>query len=238
MAKAAPIIALLAGTAALVGLLGAQLGLFAPMTAFILFVAGSLLGGVLAVLAGLIGFFLSRGGRNPDGAKLAIAGIAAGLGLLLIVGLAASPGADLPPINDITTDLADPPAFAPSSIVPSYVGRDMSYPADFVPQVRAAYPDLAALETTESPRTVYERAIDLAEELGWEITARSDERMVFDAEDETSLFRFVDDVTLRVEPIAGGARVDMRSKSRDGRGDLGANAARIRDFLSRLEKSL
>jgi uncharacterized protein (DUF1499 family) len=34
----------------------------------------------------------------------------------------------------------------------------------------------------------------------------------------------------------GGAIVDVRSKSRDGRGDLGANAARIRDFAETLPR--
>ena len=238
MAKAAPIIALLAGALAVFGLLGTQLGIFAPMTAFMLFAAGALLGGLLAVLTGLIGVVLSRGGRNPDGMKLALAGLAAGLGLLLIVGVAASPGSDLPPINDITTDLSNPPAFAPSTVVPAYVGRDMGYPVDFVPQVRDAYSDLRSLEAAQPPAAVYAEAVALAEEMGWEITARGDQRLVFDAEDETNLFRFVDDITVRVEPSGTGAKVDMRSKSRDGKSDLGANAARIRDFLGQLEARL
>jgi len=53
-----------------------------------------------------------------------------------------------------------------------------------------------------------------------------------DASETTAVFRFVDDVTIRVSPSADGALIDVRSKSRDGRGDLGANAARIRRFAA------
>ena len=55
-----------------------------------------------------------------------------------------------------------------------------------------------------------------------------------EANDTTSFFRFVDDVSIRVTPAPGGSRVDIRSKSRDGRGDIGANAIRIRAFRDAL----
>jgi uncharacterized protein (DUF1499 family) len=50
----------------------------------------------------------------------------------------------------------------------------------------------------------------------------------------SSIFHFVDDVVVRVRATAEGARVDVRSRSRDGRGDLGVNAARIRTVLSQV----
>jgi uncharacterized protein (DUF1499 family) len=40
----------------------------------------------------------------------------------------------------------------------------------------------------------------------------------------------VDDIRVRVRPSGEGSVVDVRSKSRVGRGDVGANAARIRAF--------
>jgi uncharacterized protein (DUF1499 family) len=230
MVKAAPVLALISGTGALLGLVGAYSGVLAPMSGFTTFVASALLGGTLTVLAGLIAAFLARGGRNPDGMRLAMAGLAVGIGLVLIVFAAASPGGGLPSINDITTDLEDPPQFADSTVVPDYVGRNMSYPPEFVPQVREAYPDLDSLRFDQPPAAVYAKALSAASELGWEVVASSDDRTVFDAQDESSLFRFVDDVTVRVRPDGRGSKLDIRSKSRDGRGDLGANAARIRQF--------
>ena len=53
---------------------------------------------------------------------------------------------------------------------------------------------------------------------------------------DTSICGFDDDIAIRVRPGDGGnSRVDIRSKSRDGKGDLGVNAMRIRAFVSALE---
>jgi hypothetical protein len=51
----------------------------------------------------------------------------------------------------------------------------------------------------------------------------------------TFWFRFKDDVVIRVKPLGKESRIDLRSVSRLGKGDLGANAKRIREFLNRLK---
>ena len=66
---------------------------------------------------------------------------------------------------------------------------------------------------------------------GWTVVAEAPEGGLFFARDETGLFRFVDDVVVRVRPEGEGSKIDVRSKSRDGQGDFGANAARIRAFF-------
>ena len=48
------------------------------------------------------------------------------------------------------------------------------------------------------------------------------------------LFGFMDDIVIRITPAGSGSRVDVRSESRVGRSDLGANAGRIREFLRQL----
>jgi uncharacterized protein (DUF1499 family) len=54
----------------------------------------------------------------------------------------------------------------------------------------------------------------------------------------TSLFYgFKDDVVLRIKARDGGSRLDMRSMSRVGRSDVGANAARIDAFFAKLRAS-
>jgi uncharacterized protein (DUF1499 family) len=110
----------------------------------------------------------------------------------------------------------------------------MSYPAQFVEIVRVSYPDLESLHVASPPDVTFERAITTAETLGWEIVSRSESRGVFDAQHVSSIFRFVDDITVRIVRDGPGSRVDMRSKSRDGQSDLGANAARIRVFFDAL----
>ena len=64
--------------------------------------------------------------------------------------------------------------------------------------------------------------------LGFQVHALDLDAGRIEASDSTWIFGFVDDVVVRVRPAPGGSRLDIRSKSRDGKGDLGANAARIR----------
>jgi uncharacterized protein (DUF1499 family) len=110
----------------------------------------------------------------------------------------------------------------------------MSYPAEFVEVVRVSYPDLEPLRLDSPPDVTFERAIATAESLGWEIVSRSESRGVFDAQHVSTIFRFVDDITVRIVADGPGSLVDMRSKSRDGQSDLGANAARIRTYFDAL----
>jgi uncharacterized protein (DUF1499 family) len=79
---------------------------------------------------------------------------------------------------------------------------------------------------------VFQRALRVAREMpAWEITYEDAAAGIIEGVATTALFRFRDDFVIRIRPDGAGARVDMRSKSRDGRGDLGANAERIRAFL-------
>jgi len=232
MAAAALILSLAAGGVALLGVGGSFLGFLSPLTGFQLFAAGALIGGLLSVIVALIGIFLSRGGNDPDGRKKSVTGLAIGLGLIIIVLGAASTAGDAPRINDITTDLDNPPEFTSSMVVPDYVGRDMRYPEEFKAIVRESYPDLAPLRVSTSQQATFDQAIEIAESLGWEISAQSEGRGVFDAQDVSSIFHFVDDITIRIDAEGSGSRIDMRSKSRDGQSDLGANAARIRAYFA------
>lgn len=54
----------------------------------------------------------------------------------------------------------------------------------------------------------------------------------------TPVFRFVDDVTVRIRATTEGTRVDVRSASRSGLHDLGQNARRIRSFFAELDLAL
>jgi uncharacterized protein (DUF1499 family) len=45
-------------------------------------------------------------------------------------------------------------------------------------------------------------------------------------------------VTIRLRPLAGQTRIDMRSASRVGRHDFGANARRIQRFAQEVQAQL
>jgi uncharacterized protein (DUF1499 family) len=81
------------------------------------------------------------------------------------------------------------------------------------------------------------RAIAASKPFGWTITKEGENYSGFEAIAETRLFKWKDDVVVRIRPDGDGACVvDLRSRSREGKGDLGANARRIRHFLEALQE--
>jgi uncharacterized protein (DUF1499 family) len=209
-------------------------GAVTPFFGFRAFFVLGLLCGLIALLLSPFALRATRASAGRSGRGLAWLGFACGALLVGVVAAGARGGAGVPAINDITTDLADPPAFASD---PAELGRDMAYPADFVPQVQKAYPDLATLRVASEPAQALALSEQAAKALGWEVVAVDAAAGTLLARQTTRVFRFVDDVIVRVRPAeGGGALVDVRSKSRDGRGDMGVNAARIRAFAEKLPR--
>jgi hypothetical protein len=74
---------------------------------------------------------------------------------------------------------------------------------------------------------------------GCTLVSADDQTGTIHAESTTILFRFVDDVRIRIKLDDNAqTRVDVRSASRKGRGDLGVNTRRIGRFFRRLDKLL
>lgn len=137
----------------------------------------------------------------------------------------------LPPrINDITTDVDDPPELE----------NGKRFPKSFKKIVERHYPDLKPLEIELDRKAVLQAALELAQRMrGWTVTQAEKEAGLIQGFAVTAVFRFTDDFAIRVrEGEGGGTQVDMRSKSRVGVGDLGANAKRIRSFFKLLEREL
>jgi hypothetical protein len=211
----------------LVGPVLANQSLVPPLVGFVLFALGGLLG-IAAVIGGVIAMVRAGSARGQRAAL--IGAIPAALFVWIAAG-----GRSFPPINDITTDLSDPPAFVHAGTLPGNEGRDFAYPDGFAEVVRAAYPDITTVHIDEPPAKVFDRALLLARGTPlWTITTVDREQLTFEGIATTGIFRFRDDFVVRVRRDGNGSRVDMRSKSRDGKGDLGTNAERIRVFLGKL----
>ncbi len=74
---------------------------------------------------------------------------------------------------------------------------------------------------------------------GWSVRSWNDREGVIQAEARTRIFRWVDEVTIRISLDANAqTRVDVTSKSQKGAADLGANARRIISFLKALDAKL
>lgn len=210
-----------------------HLGVISPIFGFQWFFGLGLLEGLVALVLGLLALFVTRGGR-AGGRPLAWVATGCGAVLLAVLVVAARPGASAPAINDISTDLSNPPAFASD---PSGRGRDMAYPKDFVAQVKAAYPDLHSIRVGSDPTQALALAAQTARGLGWTVVSTDPAAGTLLARQTSKVFEFVDDIVVRVRPMPqGGCIVDVRSKSRDGKGDLGVNARRIRLFLEAMPR--
>lgn len=141
----------------------------------------------------------------------------------------------VPPIHDITTDTQRPPEFV--AVLPLRTGatNPVAYGgAEIARQQQAAYPDLQPLRLELAPAAAFERALEAARAMGWQIVAADPAAGRIEATDTTFWFGFKDDVVIRIEADGTGSRIDVRSLSRVGGSDVGANAKRIRAYLRRL----
>jgi uncharacterized protein (DUF1499 family) len=145
----------------------------------------------------------------------------------------------LPRIHDITTDTRSPPEFVAVAPLRIDAPNPIEYEGEEIArQQREAYPDIVPLETDIYPAIVFDHALATAQTLGWEIVAADADHGRIEATETTFWFGFKDDVVIRVQGSDGGSVVDVRSKSRVGLSDVGANAARIRRFMDALEERL
>ena len=164
----------------------------------------------------------------------------AGVALLLNVLVAAPPlyqsmlAQRLPKIHDISTDTEDPPSFV--SVLPLRQGarNPVDYPPATAAQQKQGYPDIAPLRLPVPPDQALASAERAARAMGWQIVDVSPASLRIEATDTTLFFGFKDDIVIRVRPAAQGSVVDVRSLSRIGGSDVGANARRVRAYLARL----
>jgi uncharacterized protein (DUF1499 family) len=189
--------------------------------------------GLLGFLFGALALLLSRGSTGIQRSR-AWMGTVLGFLLLVVLFVAAAPGRRLPRINDITTDPEDPPVFAAAARELANQARDMSYPPTNAAEQRQAYPDVTPILFSQPPAETFVRAQRAAAALGWKTTYSDPTAGVFEAQVTSPTFLFVDDIVVRVRPEGEGSRIDVRSKSRDGQGDLGMNAKHIRAFAQNL----
>jgi uncharacterized protein (DUF1499 family) len=96
------------------------------------------------------------------------------------------------------------------------------------------YPDLQPQRFAKPAEQVFAAALATAREMDFQINAQSPEKGEIHAVATTRILRFKDDVTITLGREGNAVTVNVRSRSRIGKGDLGANARRIRDFQGRL----
>lgn len=182
------------------------------------------------------------GALSGGGIAFALLAVGESIGLVVTAGLpalvvGAKTAKDLtyPFINDVSTDVERPPRFSATWDQLPKNSRDKAFPARNAAIIRAAYPELCSLKLDMCPQQVLNHASALMKlNVHWHVTRRDDHTGQIEAEVTTPFLGFVDDVILRAERDGTHTRIDMRSKSREGLVDGGANATRIKLFMTQL----
>lgn len=141
-----------------------------------------------------------------------------------------SGGGDYPAIHDISTDTLEPPVFSRASAKRGESANPLTIKPESIAMQIQYYPGLTSLSNTDSVDANFDRALATAKALGWEVYNQDRSAGIIEAVDTTAMMNFKDDVVIRLRSGNTRTLIDLRSVSRVGVGDIGANAERIRDF--------
>ena len=203
--------------------------------------AFALLFAVIAVMfAAWSAVVIWRTGRR--GTARAFAGLVLAFVILAYPGYLVVLSSRLPAINDVSTDPASPPPFSNAYAVRTardgFIHDDPS--ADTREEQRRFYPGLQPVVLDLAGDEAYGLVLKTVKARGWRVLEAVPPLGKFgtghiDAVATTRIMALPDDVTIRIRPLAGQTRVDIRSASRIGQHDLGTNAARIQALSDELQ---
>jgi uncharacterized protein (DUF1499 family) len=132
---------------------------------------------------------------------------------------------DPPAFDDVVVKLRSAPGINP-----------LAYDAAKLPPMqKAAYPKVVPLDLSAQPAAAFDAVTAALPELGLEVVQADRNAMIVEAVATSFWFGFKDDVIVRIRPTDTGSRVDVRSISRVGIGDVGVNAKRIMKILDAIK---
>jgi len=194
----------------------------------------------ISAYAGLAGAIIALGALalERSGSRVqAIFAVLIGLGVFSVPWNYMRTAKKVPVIHDISTNTSNPPAFV--AVLP--LRKDALNPAEYggaeiAEKQKAAYPDIIPLDLKMPADQAFSKALAAAKKMGWEIVDADAKDGRIEATDMTFWFGFKDDIIVRVAGEKDGSRIDVRSVSRVGKGDVGTNAKRIRKYTKELNR--
>jgi hypothetical protein len=239
----------LAAAIAFSATLGTRLGLFS-LTVGVRLLLPAVALGAIALMGGAVWAAIALRQNAGAGARYAVVGL---LGAALVVGIPLVyfvRALTSPAIHDISTDVGTAPVFialvdvrraAGAQNGPEYDGPKVIRLKNGKVTTEAAlqkkyYGDVIPFAQFIKPQKLFWRAFSIAKDMGWQIAAYDPGQGRIEATSTSFWFGITDDIVIRVRPAGKlGARLDIRSKSRFGASDLGANARRLKAFLKALK---
>ena len=136
------------------------------------------------------------------------------------------------PINDISTDTQNPPVFSAVISLRPEGSNAIEYAQNNAVAQAAQFPDIKPINSSLGKAEAFNRALDVAKDMGLEIIAQDSGSGIIEAVASTRFFNFQDDMIIRIVENGTSSVVDVRSHSRIGRSDRGKNAERVRAFIN------
>ncbi len=209
-----------------------KFGMVSLSTAFMGFTAG-LFVGIAALILLAIQVFFKRHTVTLSSALTAV--VLSAIAIIMPLSMMAT-AKRVPPIHDISTDTLNPPEFVAIAPLRADAPNPVAYAGTETAELqREAYPDLQTLSYSQSKAELVNAAEQAANNLGWDMVSVDTNAGIVEATDATMWFGFKDDVVIRITDQRDERLVDIRSKSRVGKSDMGKNADRIRDFVEEFE---
>lgn len=212
-------------------------------TGLVVFGSAILLACVALLLAGAAAVVIWRTGRR--GLARLLTAVVLACGLLAWPAWLAAQAVRLPAISDVSTDIDDPPQFSISQAAAEARGGRNPFwrsPAERQAQ-RAAYPGAQPILLEMEGEEAYQLVLKAVHALDWKIIDQSPVggRAGYghiDAVARTLIMGFPNDITVRIKPLGGQTKVDIRAVSRYGRSDFGVNARLIERLAEEIQNQL
>lgn len=199
-------------------------------------IAGAFLALVMAAISGLDVWVTGR-----QGAARVLCGAVVALCLLAVPAGAWVLSLSWPKVDDVSTDLVEPPDFTEAKDERPVGANSVDYPGEtLAEQQRASYPDLKSLVLPRPADDAYELVLQALAKLKYkttlELPPETEENTpgFIEFSDHSLILGLVDDVVIRVLDEDQSSRIDIRSASRYGSIDFGRNAERVRAVLKEI----
>jgi len=204
---------------------------------------GALAFAALALLLALAAFVVIWR-EGLEGVGYSLVAIAISVALLAYPTYLVARSYKLPRIYDISTDTIDPPRYEALARIRPRDANPILYAGLSAAELqRAAYPDIEPIEADASVQASYEAALAVIRKRRWNVVEarppqppRREGRI--EAVARTPIMGFRDDIVVRVRAEREGSRIDVRSSSRYGSFDFGANAARVRALVEDIDDAV
>jgi hypothetical protein len=199
--------------------------------------------GLLIAIAIAVGAIVRIWFGGQTGAAQAFAAILIACLGLAVPGFYLSKAALLPALTEVETTPEEPLEFRALAAQRPADANPLEDPdeAEVEAQIEA-YPDIGPMVIERSAPEVFSIVNEAVDRLGWTIALNEapGETGVgrIEATDRTLIMGFTDDVLIQVKGDDAHAIVDVRSVSRYGMTDLGANAKRIRKLFDEVNTAL